>query len=226
MTTNKNHQSCQHFEQTKNKKPFYFKGGLYEDNCAISSDTLQSSKPGTYNLQNFYECGCEPTQPATIALNQPITQFKDGYGYIGQKGCLVNNDSTLRKGSEITHDKGPQQLFERPFLTVPYMGRGIGDPCTETGLKEGVDTGQKRQCNTLAGVSIHHHFTPLVKCLKNNIQDPKHIVPEVNREDWIRGGYPSRQWVRNVWYCNRCQSTDFCRCYQKSIKCPGETTFK
>jgi hypothetical protein len=203
-------------------QPFHHKGSLKEDECLISSDTRQSLQPGQYKLQNFYECGCLPQQPATVALSQPITQYRDGYGSVGQRGCLVNNDSKMRNGSQLTRDKGPQQLFERPFLTVPYMGRGLGDPCSEKSLKEGVATYQNKQCNTLAGVTISNHFTPLIDCIKNTIQDPIHIVPEANKEDWIRGGYPSRQWIRNVWYCRRCQSTDFCRCHQKCINCPGD----
>ena len=92
----------------------------------------------------------------------------------------------------------PQQLCTRLHLSVPYMGRGIGDPCTESSIKEGVDTSSRRQCNTLAGIHLPHQYTPLVPCVGNEIQDPTHIVPEANRADWVRGGYPSRQWVRNV----------------------------
>lgn len=221
------HQKCQNFDTScRQQQPFYRQARIGTDSCYVSSDSRQSALPGNYMLQNYYACDCGTGAAESIALSQPQTQYRDGYGYVGQGGCKVNNDSSLRNGRQLTHDKAPQQLFERPYLTVPYMGRGVGDPCTENNLQEGEDTSQKRQCNNLAGVVIPHQFTPLVPCLQRNIQDPIHIVPEVNREDWIRGGYPSRQWIKNTWYCRRCQNTDFCRCYQKAIKCPGVQKFK
>ena len=36
-------------------------------------------------------------------------------------------------------------------------------------------------------------------------QDIKHIIPEDSKKDWVRGGLPSRQMVRNADYLRRCQ---------------------
>jgi hypothetical protein len=41
-------------------------------------------------------------------------------------------------------------------------------------------------------------FEPLIKPVRDNIQAPKHLVPEVAAAGWIRGGIPSRQYVRDV----------------------------
>ena len=43
------------------------------------------------------------------------------------------------------------------------------------------------------------------KCLKNNVQNPKHLIPEDVKIDWVRGGIPSRQLVRDIEYKERCQ---------------------
>ena len=179
----------------KPQPTFYQKNSLTDDPCLISSDTKQAGEPGQYRLQNYYdETPCGPMHSAAdTALSQPITQFRDGYGHAGHSGCAIQADSAMRLGSVITNTKAPQQLCTRLHLTVPYMGRGIGDPCTESSIKEGVDTSMKRQCNTLAGIHLPHQYTPLVPCLSEEIQDPLHIVPEANRADWTRGGYPSRQ---------------------------------
>ena len=192
--------------------PYYHQNRFKNDACFVATDTAQSTMPGQYRLQNYYDCTCMPRQSMSLALNQPVTQFRDGYGYVGQRGCLVENDSAFRNGSELTNKKGPISLYERPYLTVPYMGRGVGDPCTESSLKEGITTQERKQCNTLAGIHLPHQYTPLVDCLASEIQDPVHIVPEVNSQDWIRGGYPSRQWVHSLHFDNRCPSNDACRC--------------
>jgi hypothetical protein len=145
---------------------FYHKSSLKDEECLISSDNAQTAQPGTYHLQNFYDSQCGPLNRATdMALAQPMTQFRDGYGPAGHNGCTIQADSELRLGSKITNTRAPQQLCTRLHLTVPYMGRGIGDPCTESSIKEGVDTSSKKQCNTLAGIHLPHQFTPLVPCL-------------------------------------------------------------
>jgi hypothetical protein len=198
------------------------KDSIRSECCYVNADERQSVLPGQYNLQNYYACSCIPTQAVSIAIDNPTMSLRDGYGWIGQRGCLVKNDSKMRNGSSMTRDKIPQQLFTRSHLTTPYMGRGAGDPCSETYLKEGEDTFQNRPCNNLAGIStLGYQMTPLISCLKD-VQNPNHIIPELNSKDWIRGGYPSRQWIRNQWYCHKCKNkTRFCRCGLKNVRCPS-----
>ena len=192
--------------------PYYHQNRFKNDACFLTTDSIQSTSPGQYQLQNFYDCDSMPRRSMAVALNQPLTQYKDGFGYIGQRGNLVDTDSAFKLGTELTNKKGPITLQERPYLTVPYMGRGVGDPRTESSLKEGVTTQEKRQCNTLAGIHLPQQYTPLVECLKKEVQDPIHIIPEMNSKDWIRGGYPSRQWVHNLHFDERCPSNEACRC--------------
>jgi hypothetical protein len=61
------------------------------------------------------------------------------------------------------------------------------------------DTRVKKSSNGLSGVSIDN-FIPLVPSIADNIQDPKHIIPEY----WIRGGMSIRTVVRNVDYMKSC----------------------
>ena len=75
----------------------------------------------------------------------------------------------------------------------------------ETQLLPGEDTSQRRPCNSLAGVSIDNQFMPLVKNLKDNVQEPHNIIQEVADDKWIRGGIPSRQFVKDIDYIERCQ---------------------
>lgn len=196
------------------------------DACYANAETVQSTQPGIYRLNNFYDCSCQPTQTMDIALDHPLQQFKDGVGHVGQKGCLVDTHSAFRNGTDgakLTNLRGPQTLYERPFLTVPYMGRGVGDPCTELALQEGTSTFERKQCNTLAEVHLPHQYTPLVDCLGSEVQNPVHILPEDNQRDWTRGGYPSRQWVHNKHFDDRCPRTKHCACPQPTPRpsCPS-----
>jgi hypothetical protein len=38
----------------------------------------------------------------------------------------------------------------------------------------------------------------LIPSVKENIQNPKNLVPEVAANGWIRGGIPSRSYIRDV----------------------------
>jgi hypothetical protein len=183
---------------------------VHDDTCYKTVEEKQSQAPHEYRVRNFYDCGTTPRQTMDIALGQPLTQFRDGHGHIGQNGGMVDQHSAFRngeKGATLTNMRCVQTLDTRLHLTVPFMGRGLGDPNTELALKEGVSTHTQRQCNSLAGVSIPHQFTPLVDCIAKEIQDPIHIMPEDNKKDWTRGGYPSRQWVHSQKFGKVCPSS-------------------
>ena len=45
----------------------------------------------------------------------------------------------------------------------------------------------------------------MIPKLSQEVQDTKHIVPEDSLSEWVRGGLPTRQIVRNADYLRRCQ---------------------
>ena len=61
------------------------------------------------------------------------------------------------------------------------MGRGSGNSFLESQLRPGEATAEKKQCNTLAGITIPNvdpNAMPMIDHIRNSIQDPKHIIPE------------------------------------------------
>jgi hypothetical protein len=177
---------------------------LREDSCYLDTRTRQSEAPGMYNITNYHDCVCEAPHTKTVSLEQPIVQYRDGYGWTSTNGCNVDNDSQLRNAKNQTNPRLIQQLHPRPYLTVPYMGRGVGDVCEESYLRAGENTFQGRACNNLAGVHIEQQYYPQIPCLKENIQNPQHIITEDSDPAWIRGGQASRQVIRNSDYLQRC----------------------
>ena len=179
------------------------KTNIKDDDCNKDFDTIMSIAPGAYNLENFHSCRAGAPAVRSVQLSQPTMNINYGVGHIGERGALVDNDS-LSKFSELTNKNTINILNERPYLTVPYMGRGIGNPVIEPVLRNSEDTSQHKPCNTLAGVTIDNYFTPMVPCLKREIQDTKHIIPEDSMKCWVRGGLPSRQIIKNMDYMKRC----------------------
>ena len=176
---------------------------LDDDVCNLDHKMSQSLGPGEYRTSNFHSCTCNAPQVAKIAHSQPDLYFVDGFGWVGLDGCAINCDSALRNARNLTNTRCKNQLFTRPYLTTPDISRGIGDQCVEGSLQEGQGTRTTRSCNTLSEVSINNYFQDLVPSVASE-QNPKHIVQEFVDPNWIRGGAPSRQIVRNIDYRIRC----------------------
>ena len=179
---------------------------LNEDECEKVFRDKQSESPGIYRLNQYRECVCGVPNVIETAVENPEIQFRDGFGI---SECFVDEDSELRIGKTKKNPKSPNQLFTRPYRTVPYMGRGSGNSFLESQLRPGEATSERRQCNTLAGINIPNvdpNHMPMIDHLRNSIQDPIHIVTESALNGWVRGGAPSRQIVRDIEYLERCGS--------------------
>jgi hypothetical protein len=118
--------------------------------------------------------------------------------------CVVDDSSKLRIGLQKRFPKCNQQLFERPYLTVPYMGKGELKVDQDSELKFSEDTKIKKSSNVLSGVTIPNYFTNLLPYLEYNIQNPIHLIQESVDPSWIRSGAPSRLIVRDSDYATRC----------------------
>ena len=170
---------------------------LREDSCYLENRSKFAKLPGKYQTSNFHDCKCEAPHTKELSLQQPSLNYKDGYGWTSNKGCNIDSDSNLRNANNLTNPRVIQQLKTRPHLTVPYMGRGKGNINLESELRSSESTFQNRPCNTLSGNYIDR-FIPQIPCIRENIQNPKHIIPEDSNNDWVRGGQPSRQVIRNA----------------------------
>jgi hypothetical protein len=142
--------------------------------------------------------------PQTVknATDNVTVPFKNGYGT--EQACVVDDGSKLRWGLTKAYPKCPQQLFERPYKTVAYMGRGYLKPNEESELIFSEDTRVKRSCNTLSGVTIPQQYTCQIDWLSYNIQNPVHLIQEYNDPAWRRGGANTQIIVRDADYAARC----------------------
>lgn len=196
-------------------KTFNNGGILGDDQCYMATRNRQDEMIQNYRLNNYYvqDLGCAQK----LSTHNPSILYRNGYGSVGRDGALVGKDSFFKTNPcSLTHWGNKQTLNTRLFTSIPFKGRGLGDPCMEREIVEGNDTSCKKQCNTLAEVSIPNVFTPLIPFLARNVQKDTHLIPEVNRGDWIRGGCPSRQAVRDKLNknCKKCPEL-----YKKTCPC-------
>ena len=175
-----------------------------DDMCGITAREAQNSAVGSYNTTNFFLNWCGMKQPIEFATQQPNMFYNGGFGPCGAGGCNIASDSNLKIGSLQTHPKCKISLQQRPFATVPYLGKGPPRPVLESRLQQGAQINDLKSCKTVTDKSFNNHsLTPLIPSVEATIQNPNNLVEGVATAGWIRGGLPSRELIRNQDYLER-----------------------
>ena len=170
------------------------------DSCCIDQNTIQNSQASTYMLQNYFAKDCSMKNAKSLATSQPGINYSGSMG-LAAGGCNVEESSRLLLGGIQTHPRCRIDLFQRPFATVPFLGRGSVDPILEAQIKQGESITNKRTITKLPEQSyLRYHTTPLIPSVKQTIQNPANLVEGVAANGWIRGGLPSRELTKDSNY--------------------------
>lgn len=173
------------------------------DCCNISQTDIQNVVACNYTTQNYFASDCSMKNPIALATTQPGIMFNGGYNS-GAGGCNIDNSSKLLIGSIQTHPRCHIDLFQRPFATVPFLGRGSVNPVIESQILQGEQIVNKRSVNHLSEKSyIKYHQTPLLPVIQEKINNPSNKIEHDASEGWIRGGVPSRELTRDIDYFNK-----------------------
>ena len=165
-----------------------------DDNCGQSQRNVQNLNSSNYMLQNFFAADCNMARPIEFAVAQPGINYTGGY-QVGAGGCNIDANSELFNGSMMTHPRCRISLFERPFKTVPYLGKG------ESRLWQGDYNINKKSVNPASEVCfVNHEMYPLIPSIASTITNPSNLVEGVAVNGWIRGGIPSRELERETKY--------------------------
>lgn len=163
-----------------------------DDLCGIEQYYKQSVGPGDYMVTNLVP---DAKQVNPLSVEQLLVYPREGYGLNNKS---IDADSILRNQPEFKNNRCIIRNQARPFMTVPYMGTGRGNPDVESLLLHSEQVRQGKECGTVTEEFFTGQFTPLIPTVKENIQNPKNLVPEVAATGWIRGGIPSRSYIRDV----------------------------
>jgi len=167
------------------------------DGCSLDQRSIQSLETCNYSLQNYFANDCSMKKPIALATTQPGINYKGGFNS-GAGGCNIDQNSQLLIGSIQTHPKCRIDLFQRPFSTVPYLGRGSVDPIVESEIQQGEMITNKRSVTGLSEKSyMQYSNTPLMNNIKERMTNPVYSVEGVASPGWIRGGVPSRELMRD-----------------------------
>lgn len=173
------------------------------DQCNVDQTTIQDIAACNYMTQNYFSSDCTMKNPISLATTQPGIMYNGGY-QVGAGGCNINESSNLQIGTIQTHPRCRIDLFQRPFATVPYLGRGSVNPIMESQIQQGEQLVNKKSINNLSEKSyIKYHQTPLLPAVQQRISNPANQIESVASDGWVRGGVPSRELTRDTDYFNK-----------------------
>lgn len=134
------------------------------------------------------DAGCSATlNPAVAMADQPGMVAVGGFGNPG--GCKIDENTELRWGTPgAWRQKGPKQLWARPFATTPNLGGG--DPGVvedETGLIFSAPPRNRKEASTIMDKAIPNFYQPLITTKASEYSNPTNWI-----EGWTRGGDSTR----------------------------------
>lgn len=176
---------------TTNNYTFYNMARIENDNTTQTQESLQNDRYADYTTTNYFSENATDSQ-IQFATQQPavVPNSITGSGVGSEK---IENESNLLLETENERVLGRLNLMQRPFLTVPYLGRGSVDPTLELQLKEGELHEQKKSTSTVMAQSfMGYTLYPTNDDMENRTSDAKYTVEESAMSGWVRGGEDTR----------------------------------
>ncbi len=172
-------------------------GRIGNDNCSQDINSIENAQACSYLLQNYFTSDCNMSKAKQLAVTQPGINYSGSMGS-DMCGSNIDDSSKLLIGSIQTNPKARIDLFQRPFATVPYLGRGAVDPILEAQIQQGEAVTNKRTVTRLTEKShLRYRTTPLIPEMQQTIQNPDNMIEANASQGWIRGGVPSRELSRD-----------------------------
>jgi hypothetical protein len=161
-------------------------GNDFTDNTQTN---LFNTRYSNYTLSNF-NADILSTSHVKFATQQPNVMFKGLNGGSGV-GNMVDSDTKLLYSMENGRSLEKIQLLERPFRTVPYLGRGSCNPSLESQLQQGEIVNDRKSVSTIMENSFSKYslYPSIDKSDSNNNSN----VNDYALNGWVRGGMPTRE---------------------------------
>lgn len=170
------------------------------DPSCIDQQSIQNIAAGNYILSNPFLQYNYMSHVQKLATSQVGINYKGGFGLSSDPND-VDCGTRMRFGYMNTNPRSRVDLFTRPFVTVPYLGRGDADAVVEAQLQQGVLVKDPR---TILRDSEKNMFkyssTPLIPLVASQlgIQDSSKMIEQFAEPSFIRGGISTRDLHRDT----------------------------
>ena len=161
---------------------------IEDDSGTLTQTTLQNDRFASYTTTNYFSEN-SPDEQIQFATSQPAI-VPVGVVGSGVGGNNVEGETLLLLKTEQERALGRLNLMERQFLTVPYLGRGSGDPTLELQLREGEPMSEKKSVSTVTAQTFMGHT--LHPSSKDMEEKSGFRIEESAMRGWVRGGADTR----------------------------------
>jgi len=167
-------------------------GRLSADPVDQTQRTVHNTRFANYTLSNYFSNVLSDSH-VQFATEQPAIMVSGTKG-VGLSGSGVEVDSALLIQNEQERPLEKLQLAQRPFLSIPYLGKGSCDPVLESQLQQGENSLEKKSVSTIMETSfMGHTLYPTDDYMKEHVKNPSYTVEESALSGWVRGGVASRE---------------------------------
>ena len=155
------------------------------DECSFTQNNLLNKAHANYTLANNYGVDC--ASALNFATQQP-QMFPSGTLHVGPRGCNVDDNTKLMQ-SKLTNPNLKVTLYERPYKTVPYLGRGNVDVGLENALRLG-ETLKEKKSVAQVGEKCQQDVDayPMQGDLRKSLGDSRQLIENDAANGWVRGG--------------------------------------
>ena len=168
---------------------------INDDNCAVTQLNVENAQASNYMLENFFPA-CPMNKAIAFATEQPSIFF-NGSHQVGINGCNIQTNSKLLH-TPITRPPCRISLLQRPFATVPFLGRGRSNISVESVLRDGEVLFNSKSTNPSTEVSfINYTNYPLIPEIQQTTANASNLIEHDVADGWIRGGISSRELARD-----------------------------
>jgi hypothetical protein len=174
---------------------FHQSGRLGNDSVDNTQRTLQNTQYLNSVLSHYSTSDKSSISYVDFATQIPGMMVSGMNGGNGLGGNSVEHESELFWKTQNERSLEKLQLYERPFLTIPFMGRGSVDPTLESQLMQGENVRGKKSVSTV----MEQNFNPLDKYPLDSEKKASfgNTIEELALEGWTRGGKSARDMQEN-----------------------------
>ena len=169
-------------------------GRIGNDANDQSQKNLFNMRYTNYMLPDYYNSQSN-NDTVYFATSQPNININGIAFGKGINSSVVDNESFLFLKSEEEHSLEKLQLNQRPFASVPYLGRGSCDPLIESQLQQGEIVKHQKSVSTIMDKSFQNYtMYPLDQQMEEYAMNPSFKVEESALDGWVRGGANTRNY--------------------------------
>jgi hypothetical protein len=164
---------------------------MEDDKTTQTQKELQNDRFSIYTTTNYFSENDKDGQLKFATEQVAVVPNSVTGSGVGSNSII--DESALIIEKEKARNLGRLNLMQRPFLTVPYLGRGSVDPALELQIKEGELFSDKKSTATIMSQSfMGYTMYPTSKEMEDRVTDPRHNIEESALSGWVRGGVDTR----------------------------------